>query len=59
MNGKTVATRLGVVVLLMALLAMATTPRPAHALTTGNQGLQYGAVIDGTGNILFTEEAAT
>jgi hypothetical protein len=59
MNGKAVATRLGVVVLLMALLAIATTPRPAHALTTGNQGLQYGAVIDDTGNILFTEEAAT
>jgi hypothetical protein len=49
---------LAVLVLLM-LIALTTPPRPAHALTARNQGLQYGAVIDDTGNILFTDEAAT
>jgi hypothetical protein len=32
-------------------------PHPAVAVSAGNQGLQYGAVIDDTGNILITDEA--
>jgi hypothetical protein len=32
-------------------------PGPAAAVARGNQGLQYGAVIDNTGNILLTDEA--
>jgi hypothetical protein len=59
MNGNLVATRLGAVALLVVLIAMATIPQPAHALTSGNQGLQYGAVIDDTGNILFTDIVPT
>jgi len=32
-------------------------PSAAGAVTRGNQGLQYGAVIDNTGNILLMDEA--
>jgi hypothetical protein len=38
MNGNLVATRLGAVALLVVLIAMATIPQPAHALTSGNRG---------------------
>jgi hypothetical protein len=46
-------------VLVLALLVLTSLPLPpaAAAVTHGNQGLQYGAVIDNTGNILLTDEA--
>ena len=58
MNGAATATRLGITVLLVALITLMATPPPAAALVAGNQGLQYGAVIDNSGNILFTDDAA-
>jgi hypothetical protein len=58
MNDTTAATRCGIVLLLLVFIGMAAPLRPAQAVAMGNQGLQYGAVIDDTGNILFTDEAA-
>ena len=46
-------------VLVIASLILTSLPFPgaAVAVTRGNQGLQYGAVIDNTGTILLTDEA--
>ena len=47
--------------LLLAIASLVLTALPfpgaAVAVTRGNQGLQYGAVIDNTGTILLTDEA--
>jgi hypothetical protein len=58
MNSTTLAQPLGAALILVMLIATLLAPRPANALTTGNQGLQYGAVIDNAGNILFTDTVA-
>jgi len=48
-----------VLALLLASLTLIALPVPgtAAAIARGNQGLQYGAAIDNTGNILLTDEA--
>jgi hypothetical protein len=58
MNSTTIAQPRGVAVILVVLIATFVAPPPTHALVAGNQGLQYGAVIDNAGNILFNDEVA-
>jgi len=51
--------RAWVLMLLLASIAFISfpAPRPVTAAAHGNQGLQYGAPIDNSGNILLTDEA--